>query len=146
MKEYLIFDLLDGLYAIELRKVKSILVYSQVVISKLFNEKKWVRGVINLRGEVTPVIDLRIRFGDDNPVLNENTVIIIVKTAEDKLVGIVIDQISIIKELNHEAISHTPEIGVGIDQKYISGLANSDNKLITILNVDKILNIAELTD
>ena len=147
MTDYLVFDFLNGMYAIELNKVKSILVYSQVVISRLFTEKKWIKGVINLRGEVTPIVDLRIRFGEDKPNFSEDTVIIIVKTAENKLIGIIVDKIIYIKTFSSTIINHAPEIGVGIDDKYIQGLVKTeDEKMISILHIDKILEIKELTE
>ena len=147
MTDYLVFDFLNGMYAIELNKVKSILVYSQVVISRLFTEKKWIKGVINLRGEVTPIVDLRIRFGEDKPNFSEDTVIIIVKTAENKLIGIIVDKIIYIKTFSSTIINHTPEIGIGIDDKYIQGLVKTeDENMISLLHIDKILEIKELTE
>jgi len=144
--EYSVFNFLNGLYAIELHKVKSILVYSQVIISELFNEQKWIKGVINLRGEVTPVVDLRVRFGEDNPNFYEDTVIIIINTNENKLIGAIVDKISYIKTYNEASINLTPDIGVGIETKYITGLVKSDRKkMITILNIDKILEIKEIS-
>jgi purine-binding chemotaxis protein CheW len=146
MIDYLVFDFLNGLYAIELNKVKSILVYSQVVISRLFTEKKWIKGVINLRGEVTPVVDLRIRFAEDKPNFSEDTVIIIVKTSENKLIGIIVDKIIYIKTFSSTIINHTPEIGIGIDDKYVQGLVKTeDDRMISLLHIDKILEIKELT-
>ena len=146
MIDYLVFDFLNGLYAIELSKVKSILVYSQVVISRLFTEKEWIKGVINLRGEVTPIVDLRIRFGEKEPTFSDDTVIIIVKTAENKLIGIIVDKIIYIKTFSSTVINHTPEIGIGIDDKYVQGLVKTDDeKMISLLHVDKILEIKELT-
>jgi purine-binding chemotaxis protein CheW len=143
--ELMVFDFLKGTYAIDLSKIKVILVYSQMNITPLYAEKKWIKGVLNLRGEVAPVVDLRVRFGMDNPEYNENTVIMIIKTSEDKLIGITVDQIREIKTIKKGSISHTPEIGISIDPKYIHGLLRVGKKeMITILDIDKVLQINEL--
>lgn len=144
--ESIVFHLLEGLYAIELKKVKEILVYNQTVISSLFNEKLWVKGMINLRGEVTPVIDLRERFGERTPEISDDTVIIIIKTNEKKLIGVIIDRIFSILELEEGSQTYSPELGVGIEQKYIHSLIKiSETEMITVLNIDKILDVNEIS-
>ena len=144
--ELIVFNFLNGDYAIKLNKIKVILVYSQIKITPLFDEKPWVSGVMNLRGEVSPIIDLRIRFSDVEPEFTEDTVVIVVKTNEDKLIGIIVDRIKSIQEVSGYVMSTPPDLAVGIHSKYISGLIkNGPNKMITLLDIDKILEILELT-
>jgi len=143
--ELIVFNFLNGDYAIELQKIKVILVYSQIKITPLFDEKPWVAGVINLRGEVTPVVDLRIKFSSAPVEFTDDTVIIVMKSAEDKLIGIIVDKIESIKELGNKILTPPPDLALGINPKYISGLIkNSHNQMITLLDIDKILQIEEL--
>ena len=143
--ELIVFNFLEGTYAIELKQIKVILVHSQTNITPLYNEKQWISGLINLRGDVSPIVDLRIRFSDKKPSFTEDTVIIIVKTKEEKLIGMIVDYIESIKEIDTSYIVPAPELGVGINPEYITGLyKNSDDEMITLLDVDKILNIDEL--
>jgi purine-binding chemotaxis protein CheW len=144
--ELMVFNFLAGKYAIELKKIKVVLVYSQVQITKLYDEKPWISGVINLRGEVVPVVDLRVRFSSTEPSFTANTVIMIVHTSEDKLIGVIVDNIESIKEINTELIHNTPDLGVGIDGEFIVGLLKDEKKeMLTLLDIDKILKIETLT-
>ena len=145
--ELIVFSFLNGDYAIELNKIKVILVYSQIKITPLFDEKVWITGVTNLRGEVTPIVDLRVRFGEQIPEFTEDTVVIVVKTSEDKLIGIIVDRIESIKNLGTNVLSPPPDLALGINPKYISGLIKTSyNEMITLLDIEKILQIDELID
>lgn len=143
--ELIVFNFLGGTYAIELKRTKVILVHSQTNITPLFNESSWVSGLINLRGDVAPIVDLRVRFSDKEPSFTEDTVIIIVKAIDEKLIGIVVDCIESIKDIDTSYMIPPPELGIGINPEYITGLyKNDENEMITILDVDKILDIKEL--
>ena len=143
--EYIVFKLMKENYTIPIDKIKEILVYSQVIITELFAEAPWIKGMINLRGEVIPIVDLRIRFDSSDVQYSENTVIIVMKTTEDKLVGVIVDNIESIIELNTQAIVAAPEMGVSIDPTYIEGLIKMDNEQMAILlNIDMVLKIEEL--
>ena len=143
--ELIVFNFLGGTYAIELKKTKVILVHSQTNITPLHNENPWISGLINLRGDVAPIVDLRVKFGNSEPSFTEDTVIIIVKTKDEKLIGMVVDCIESIKDIDISLITSPPELGVGINPEYITGLyKNNDVEMITILDVDKILQDKEL--
>jgi len=145
--ELMVFKFLKGSYAIDLQKIKAILVYAQIRITPIHDEKPWISGLINLRGEVAPIVDLRIRFGEEEPKNTGDTVVIIVKTNEEKLIGIVVDKIEFIKEVDNSYLTPAPDLGVGISPKYITGLFKlAENELLTVLDIDKILNIQELTN
>ncbi|NPA55717.1 MAG: chemotaxis protein CheW, partial [Epsilonproteobacteria bacterium] len=90
MKEIVIFSLVGEYYGVDITKVKGIIVYSQLIITPLFNEKPWIIGISNVRGEVLPIIDLRKRFSNA-AAYDEETVIIIILTEEGKWMGIVVD-------------------------------------------------------
>jgi len=142
--ELIIFEFLDGHYAIELSKTKVILVYKNTMITPVAIEKPWILGFTNLRGEVTPIVDLRIKFSKDKPLYHEDTVIIVVKTEEDKLMGIVIDKIKETKSIDIDDLSITPDMSLGMDPKYIQGLKKDGDDMIAILDIDSVLNIEEL--
>jgi purine-binding chemotaxis protein CheW len=142
--EIMVFNLLNSTYGIELNRIKGILVYSGLIITPLYNEKEWIIGVTNLRGEVIAVVDLRKRFANQTKY-DENTVVIVIKTHEDKIIGIVVDSIQKIAEITNENIMSTPDISIGIDSKYIQGLVQIDsNEMVTLLNIDVLLSIEEL--
>jgi purine-binding chemotaxis protein CheW len=142
--EYVVFKLNQENYTIPLEKIKEILVYSQVIITELFAEEPWIKGLINLRGEVIPIVDLRVLFNLHNRGIGENTVIIVIKTQENKLIGIIVDNIESILELDRQMIVPAPEMGVSIDPKYIDGLIKLNNEHMTILlNIDAVLKLEE---
>jgi purine-binding chemotaxis protein CheW len=143
--EYIVFKLMSENYTIPLDKIKEILVYSQVLITELFDERPWIKGMINLRGEVLPIVDIRERFDIKEKSITDDTVIIVVKTEENKLIGVIVDNISSILELGNQQVIPAPDMGVSIDPKYIDGLVkiNSEDMAI-LLNMDMILKIEEL--
>jgi len=143
--ELIIFKFLNATYAIELSKTKVILVYKNTMITPVAIEKPWILGFTNLRGEVTPIVDLRIKFSKLKPEYYDDTVIIVVKTEEDKLIGVVIDKIKETKEVDIDDLSITPDMSLGMDPKYIQGLKKDGKDMISILDIDSILNIEELT-
>lgn len=143
--EYIVFKLMGENFAVKLNKIKEILVYSQIIVTELFREPVWIKGVINLRGEVIPIIDLRIRFDQKDPTFNEDTVSIVIKTDEDKLIGIIVDKIESIMNINSEQISQTGDIGLGIERKFIDGLVKINKQEMTVLlDIDTVLKVEEL--
>ena len=144
MKEIMIFNLLSSVYGIELKRIKGILVYSSLIITPLYNEREWIIGVTNLRGEVIAVVDLRKRFGN-RAIYDENTVVIVIQTNEEKIIGIVVDSIEKIAHITNENVINAPEISVGMDLKYIEGLVQiEEEEMVTLINVDVLLSIEEL--
>ena len=142
--EYVVFKLNHENYTIPLEKIKEILVYSQVIITELFAEEAWIKGLINLRGEVIPIVDLRVLFHISDTPISENTVIIVIKTEENKLIGIIVDNIESILTLDKQTIVPAPDMGVSIDPKYIDGLIKLNNEQMTILlNIDSVLKLEE---
>jgi purine-binding chemotaxis protein CheW len=142
--EYVVFKLNNENYTIPLEKIKEILVYSQVIITELFSEDPWIKGMINLRGEVIPIIDMRVRFDIADVDFGHNTVIIVIKTSEDKLIGIIVDNIESIIELDTQMVVQAPDMGVSVDPKYLEGLIKLNNQqMITLLNIDAVLKLEE---
>jgi len=145
--EYVIFKLSSENYTIRLDKIKEILVYSQVIITKLFDEEPYMKGLINLRGEVIPIIDLRTLFGIEDKDISSETVIIVVNTSDDKLMGVIVDNIVSVKELDLNKKVQAPSMGISIDPQYIEGLVRLDSsEMVTILNIDEVLKFEELCE
>jgi len=145
--EYVIFKLMQENFAIRLEQIKEILVYSQILVTPLFSEQPWVKGVVNLRGEVIPIIDLRLRFGQENPTYDDDTVAIVIKTEEEKLIGMVVDKIDKIMPIESSQISKDSELQIGIDAKYVNGLVKINQTQMTVLlNIDTVLKIEELVN
>jgi len=144
--ELIIFNFLNATYAIELSETKVILVYKNTIITPVAIEKPWILGFTNLRGEVIPVVDLRVKFSKAKPNYFENTVIIVVKTEENKLIGVVIDKIKETKTINMDDLCLAPDMSIGMDPKYVKGLKKDKKSMIAVLDIDMILNIKELTE
>jgi purine-binding chemotaxis protein CheW len=143
MKEIVIFSLVNEFYGVDIKKVKGIIVYSQLLITPLFHEKEWIVGIANVRGEVIPIIDLRKRFGNIAKYSDE-TVVIIIKTDADKWMGIVVDFILRIDLVDIENIKQ-PNLLKGIEKKYLEGFIKTpEDEMVTLLNIDLLLNIGEI--
>lgn len=143
MHELITFRLGSELYGIEVSNVREILTYPG--ITKLPNTNNWVLGVINLRGEVTPVIDLRIRFNTtENPVFDKRTIVIAAKTKDMRMVGIVVDSVEDMENVETEQLSSAPEMGTSIKDEYVKGLIKKEDKMIVLMDIDRLLDKEEL--
>jgi len=142
---YLTFEIKNEIFAARVERVAEIITYHQ--ITELPNTKPWIKGVVNLRGEVAPIIDMRIKFDQTRKALTytDETVIIAIKTDDGRIVGMIVDTVLDVENINDEDISPAPEIGVSLDAKYLKGLyAKEDGGGIIILDVDNILAKEEL--
>lgn len=138
----IVFTLAHEEYGIEVDKVRTI--ERLMPITRVPKTPAFVKGVINLRGVVIPVIDLRGRFGLPESELGENTRIIIV-AANDLEVGFIVDSANDVIDLMSDAIENPPEVVGGIKAKYLSGVAKiSDSRLLILLNLSEVLNRSEI--
>jgi len=144
-QEYLTFMLNGEEYGVDILCVQEIRVWSSV--TELPNKPTYIKGVINLRGVIIPIIDLRQRFGQDALEYNEQTVTIILKTQNKNnpmVVGIVVDGVSEVYKLSKSDIRKAPSFGNNIDSCFLKGLASIDNKLIILLDSNTLLNQDDL--
>jgi len=137
--KYLTFGLGDEEYAIDISNVQEIKGYS--AITTIPNAPAYVRGVMNLRGTVIPVVDLRARFGMPVKDYTKFTVIIIV-TIADRIYGLVVDAVSDVLNLAGADLEPPPELGDALDTSFMTGIARNGDRLITVLQVDRALGIA----
>ncbi|MEK4494167.1 chemotaxis protein CheW [Ureibacillus sp. FSL W8-0352] len=136
----IVFQLMDKEYAIPVSQVQGI--EKMMHITRVPRTEKFVKGVINLRGVVTPIIDLRERFGLPSSENTESVRIIIVQY-DDMEVGFVVDSANDVIDLPVNSIEPQPEVVGVIEEAFISGVAKIDNRLLILLHLDKVLNKSE---
>jgi len=144
--KYLTFQLAGEEYGLEILKVKEII--GIMDITALPRTPDYVKGVINLRGKVIPVIDLRLRFGFPEAEHTEKTCIVVVEIIEDNAniqVGIVVDAVSEVLNVTVEDIEDTPKFGVKLDTEFILGMAKSKDRVRTLLEIDNVLSTTEIS-
>ena len=144
-QEYLTFILNNEEYGVDILCVQEIRVWSKV--TELPNKPEYIKGVINLRGVIIPIIDLRQRFGIEPLDYNEQTVTIILKSLDKSnplVVGIVVDAVSEVYKFDNNAIRSAPGFGSKIDSCFIKGLATVEEKLVILLDANSLLDQDEL--
>jgi len=144
-QEYLTFMLNGEEFGVDILCVQEIRVWSSV--TELPNKPAYIKGVINLRGVIIPIIDLRQRFGKEPLDYNEQTVTIILRTQDEinpMVVGIVVDAVSEVYKLQTSAIRKAPAFGSNVDGCFLKGLASIDDKLIILLDSSTLLNRDDL--
>lgn len=144
-QEYLTFKLGDEEFGVDILCVQEIRVMSQV--TELPNAPEYLRGVINLRGVIIPIVDLRQRFGMTPLAYDNQTVMIILHNHNKEypmVVGIVVDAVSEVYKFDHHAIRGTPPLGSQIESSFLKGLASVNNKLIILLNTATLLDQDQL--
>lgn len=133
----IVFQLVDKEYAIPVSNVQGI--EKLMHITRVPKTAKYVKGVINLRGVITPIIDLRERF--DLPISeDEETTRIIIVTLDDIEVGFIVDSANDVIDIPTNAIEQQPEVVGSIEEDFISGVAKVENHLLILLNLHKVLN------
>ena len=144
--KYLTFHLAAEEYGLEILKVREII--GLMKITKIPQSPAYIRGVINLRGKVIPVLDLRLRFGMETIPDTEQTCVIVVdiKTATGSLMmGLVVDSVSEVLNINQDQIEDAPSIGSGSDTAFILGIAKIKNEVKILLDIDRVFDETELS-
>jgi len=142
--EYMTFILGAMKYAIELPKIREILTYPEL-ITILPNTSKWVKGLINLRGEVVPILDIRVKFGTGEVVYDENTAVIAVITDDKRMVGLVVDKVDDVQKLEDSSFFPVSDMGSTIPAKYLKGFVRlEDNQMLVIMDVENVVHKEEL--
>jgi len=144
--KYLTFNLGNEGYGLEILKVQEIIGIQE--ITRIPRTPAYVKGVINLRGKVIPVIDLRLKFGMDPLEFTRETCIIVVqvKREESRLImGIVVDRVSEVLDISRDQIEGSPSLGARVDTHFILGMAKTESAVKILLEIDKILSSEEVT-
>lgn len=141
VSDYLSFRIGLEEYGIGLRQVQEIRGYDRV--TQLANAPAYLKGVVNLRGIIVPIIDLRLYLGMAEPSYDQFTVVIVLNVA-DQVIGIVVDGVSDVLRLSPEQIRPAPEFGTQLDTAYIEGLATLDEGLLILIGIETLLASREL--
>jgi purine-binding chemotaxis protein CheW len=143
--KYLTFTLANEEYGIGILKIKEII--GMMPVTTVPQAPDFIKGVINLRGKVIPVIDLRLRFGIEGIDYTDRTCIIVVEVAGRAgtiRIGIVVDAVSEVLNIPGADIEETPTFGAKLDTDYILGMAKMDGGVKILLDIDRVLNAEEL--
>ncbi len=138
--KFLTFTLSEEEYGIEILKIREII--GMMDVTTVPQMPHFVKGVINLRGKVIPVIDLRLRFGLDSKAYDDRTCIIVAEVRShdgNVQMGLVVDTVSEVVNIGLEEMEHTPVFGVNVDTHYILGMAKLKGKVKILLDIDKVL-------
>lgn len=143
--QYLTFYLGDEVYAIDIANVREVLEFTSV--TKVPNMPEFMRGIINLRGGVVPIVDLRLKFGmsPTEKALDTCIIILDIRVDEEKTVlGIMADKVKEVIELTSDRIEPPPRIGLRLDTGFIYGMGKTDDEFIIILNIYRVFKNDEI--
>lgn len=140
-QEFLTFTLGPEEYAIDILKVQEIRGYEQP--TTIANAPDFIKGVINLRGIIVPIVDLRIKFGVGKAEYTPFTVVIILSIS-GRVVGIVVDGVSDVTSLRSEQIRPAPEFAASVDTRYIKGLGSLDERMLIVVDIERLMLSAEM--
>ena len=142
--EYMTFILGQMKYAIELPKIREILTYPEI-ITALPNTTDWVKGLINLRGEVVPILDVRTKFNTGEIVYDDNTAVIAVITEDARMIGIVVDKVDDVQKIDITYLSPVSDMGSAIPSKYLKGFVRlENNQMLVIMDIETVVHKTEL--
>jgi purine-binding chemotaxis protein CheW len=139
--EYLTFTLGSEEYAIDILKVQEIRGYEQPTL--IANSPAFIKGVINLRGIIVPIVDLRIKFKLGKIEYTPFTVVIILNVA-GRVIGVVVDSVSDVISLNRSQIRQAPDFSGSFDTKYIVGLASLDSRMLIVTDIERLMTSADM--
>jgi purine-binding chemotaxis protein CheW len=140
-RELLTFTLGSEEYGIDILKVQEIRGYEAV--TTIANAPEFIKGVINLRGIIVPIVDMRIKFKLGSVTYDETTVVIILNVA-GRVVGMVVDGVSDVTTLKADEIKPAPEFGSGLDTKYLQGLGTVDERMIILVDIEKLMTSRDM--
>src|SRR5512143_597104 len=140
-RELLTFTLGSEEYGIDILKVQEIRGYDAV--TTIANSPEFIKGVINLRGIIVPIVDMRIKFHLGKVDYNQFTVVIILNIAK-RVVGIVVDGVSDVITLTPEQLKPSPEFSTAMDTQYITGLGTVDERMIIVVDIERLLSSRDI--
>jgi purine-binding chemotaxis protein CheW len=139
--EFLTFTLGPEEYGIDILKVQEIRGYDAV--TTIANTPSFIKGVINLRGIIVPIVDMRIKFNLTNVSYDQLTVVIILNLGS-RVVGMVVDGVSDVIALSQEQIKIAPQFGATLDTKYLMGLGTIDQRMLILVDIEKLMSSNEM--
>ena len=139
--EYLAFTLGSEEYGIDILKVQEIRGYEAV--TRIANAPEFIKGVINLRGIIIPVVDMRIKFKLGTPTYDQFTVVIILNIG-GRIMGMVVDSVSDVTTLQPDQIKPAPEMGTAFNSDYLMGLGTVDERMLILIDIDQLMSSSEM--
>ena len=139
--EFLTFTLGHEEYGVEILKVQEIRSYEAP--TTIANAPPFLKGVVNLRGVIVPIVDMRIKFSLGNADYNQFTVVIILNVAH-RVVGMVVDSVSDVLQLSGEQIREAPQFGASLDTEYITGLGTVDKRMLILIDIEKLMTSSDM--
>jgi purine-binding chemotaxis protein CheW len=141
--QFLTFLLGEELYGVDILRVQEIKGYTAV--TKIPNTPAHIKGVLNLRGTIVPIVELRTKFGMETIDYTMFTVIVVVVVRE-KIMGLVVDAVSDVLNIDKKEIQQAPQFGAKVDVSFLNGIGKSGDKLIALLDMDRLLSDDDLQD
>lgn len=139
--EYLAFNLGREEYGVDIQKVQELRGYDAV--TRIANVPDYIKGVVNLRGVIVPIIDMRIKLGCIEPVYNQFTVVVVL-TLNRRIVGMVVDSVSDVITLGPDDIKPAPAMASAVDTGYLIGLAALDKRMLILVDIEKLMSSDEI--
>ncbi len=140
-REFLAFKLGQEEYGIDILKVQEIRGYETV--TRIANAPEFIKGVVNLRGIIVPIVDMRIKFDLGEPSYDQFTVVIIL-TIAGRIVGMVVDSVSDVTTLAPEQIRPAPEMGSAFNTDYLIGLGTLEERMLILVDIDTLMSSSEM--
>lgn len=143
-QQYLTFELADEYYGVEILRVQEIKGWDNV--TPIPNTPAHVCGVLNLRGVIVPIVDLRLLFQMPFNPYTKTTVVVVLKVEgiTDRVVGIVVDAVSEAQNVDPQMISSAPDLGTVVDTSFIKGITSNDEYMLMLLDIDKLLSVEQV--
>lgn len=145
--KYLTFQLAKELYGLDILKVQEII--KMMTVTRVPRTPEFIRGVVNLRGKVIPVVDLRLKFGMEYMEDTEQTCIIVVQIQRDEqtiTMGVIVDAVSEVIDIKAEQLEPTPSFGAAVNTSFILGMGKVGDKVLSLLDIDKVLSTEEIAE
>jgi len=139
--EFLAFTLGQEEYGIDIQKVQELRGYDAV--TRMANAPEFIKGVVNLRGIIVPIIDMRIKFNLGTPTYDQFTVVIILNIG-GRVIGMVVDSVSDVITLTAEQVKAAPEMGSALDTNYLIGLGTVEQRMLILIDIDKLMSSTEM--
>jgi purine-binding chemotaxis protein CheW len=141
-RQFLTFNLGEELYGVDILRVQEIKGYTAV--TKIPNTPPHIKGVLNLRGTIVPILELRTKFGMPTIEYTPFTVIIVV-VVHEKIMGLVVDAVSDVLDIDRKDIQAPPQFGANVDVRFLNGIGKSGDKLVALLDMDSLLSESDLS-
>jgi len=147
--QYLTFLLGDEEYGVDILRVQEIRGWDSV--TTIPNAPAFIKGVINLRGTIVSILDLRERFGIESVEYNDLTVVVVLRvkgTESDKerIMGVVVDAVSEVYHISEDELKDAPDLGYAINMDYMKGMATVDEKMIIVLDIDHLMSLKDIDE